>query len=227
MTKTEFMQKLNQLLQDISQEEREAAISYYEGYFEDAGEENVDSVIKELGSPERVAKNLKRGLEGKNFEEDYIDPKDYEGKYEVLKGKPGEDPQKGTTNDEKAKKSKTSNDTKIVLIIVACVVLWPLVFGVGGSLLGAIVCVLATFVGLTCAGWAMLLAALGLFIFGIVCTFHNPALGIFVISCSLIVAAFGLAFVVLTIWLWSYVVPYIFRGIKKVWNSIFHKEETA
>ena len=221
MTKSEYMEKLNQLLQDISPEERESAMSYYEGYFDDAGEENADKVIEEFGSPEKVAANLKRDLE------DYIDPKEYEGKYSVLKGKPGEEPKKDTTDDKRAEKKGMNKDTKIVLIIIACVVLWPFVIGVGGSLFGVIIGILATFFGLTCAGWAMMLAALIVFVFGIVCTFHNPALGIFVISSSFIVAALGLVFIVFTMWLWTSVVPYAWRGIKKGWNSIFHSKGEA
>lgn len=38
MTKQEFLEKLAALLQDIPAEEREAALEFYRGYFDDAGE---------------------------------------------------------------------------------------------------------------------------------------------------------------------------------------------
>lgn len=62
MTKLEFIKELESLLPDIPSEEREEALRYYNGYFDDAGEENEDEIIKELGSPERVAKIIKAEL---------------------------------------------------------------------------------------------------------------------------------------------------------------------
>ena len=38
MTKQEFLEKLAAFLQDIPAEEREAALEFYRGYFDDAGE---------------------------------------------------------------------------------------------------------------------------------------------------------------------------------------------
>ena len=53
MTKQEFLEKLAALLQDIPAEEREAALEFYRGYFDDAGEGREAEVIRELESPER------------------------------------------------------------------------------------------------------------------------------------------------------------------------------
>mgnify|MGYP002618787831 CR=1 FL=1 len=55
MTRTEFMKQLQDLLSDISKNEREEALQYYNDYFNDAGRENEKEVIKALGSPEEVA----------------------------------------------------------------------------------------------------------------------------------------------------------------------------
>lgn len=55
MSRSEFMAELRKLLVSIPEEEREEALQYYENYFEDAGPENEENVIKELGSPEKVA----------------------------------------------------------------------------------------------------------------------------------------------------------------------------
>jgi uncharacterized membrane protein len=55
MNRSEFMAGLRKLLVSIPEDEREEALQYYEGYFEDAGPENEGNVIKELGSPEKVA----------------------------------------------------------------------------------------------------------------------------------------------------------------------------
>lgn len=55
MNRAEFMSALEKLLVSISEDERAEALQYYEDYFEDAGPENEEQVIKELGSPEKVA----------------------------------------------------------------------------------------------------------------------------------------------------------------------------
>ncbi len=62
MTKLEFMKELESLLLDIPLEEREEALKYYNGYFEDAGEEQEDEIITELGSPKQVADIIKADL---------------------------------------------------------------------------------------------------------------------------------------------------------------------
>ena len=62
MSRWEFMRQLEELLSDISPSEREEALQYYNDYFNDAGKENEQEVIKALGSPEQVAQIVKDGL---------------------------------------------------------------------------------------------------------------------------------------------------------------------
>lgn len=62
MRKDEFLEKLEMLLSDISQEEREEAMAFYRSYFDDAGVGNEARIIAELESPENVAETIKRDL---------------------------------------------------------------------------------------------------------------------------------------------------------------------
>lgn len=62
MNRAEFMSRLTALLQDVPPAEREEAITYYNEYFDDAGEGNEAGVIAALGSPEELAKAIKAGL---------------------------------------------------------------------------------------------------------------------------------------------------------------------
>lgn len=91
MTKLEFMKELESLLLDIPLEEREEALKYYNGYFEDAGEDHEAEIIAELGSPKQVADIIKadlnlnageRGAKGyfteKGYQEDLHREKQYE-----------------------------------------------------------------------------------------------------------------------------------------------------
>ena len=49
MTRTEFMKQLQDLLSDISKNEREEALQYYNDYFDDAGPEEEARILTELG----------------------------------------------------------------------------------------------------------------------------------------------------------------------------------
>lgn len=51
MTKNEYLARLKSCLECIDASEREAAVQFYTEYFEDAGEENAEKVMAELGSP--------------------------------------------------------------------------------------------------------------------------------------------------------------------------------
>ena len=66
MTKQEFMYRLAQQLLSLPPEERVCALTFYEEYFADAGEENVQQVIQELGSPEEVARTIKEDFAQRN-----------------------------------------------------------------------------------------------------------------------------------------------------------------
>ena len=65
MNRIEYMTKLASLLQDIPEVERRDAMKYYNDYFDEAGEENEEQVIREFGAPEEVAENIKADLKGK------------------------------------------------------------------------------------------------------------------------------------------------------------------
>ena len=66
MDRAQFMKQLERLLSDISENERQEALAYYNGYFDDAGPENEAAVIRELGSPGKVAAIIKADLDESN-----------------------------------------------------------------------------------------------------------------------------------------------------------------
>ena len=64
MNREEYLKRLSFLLKDLPEEEIEDAIAYYEDYFEEAGEEKEEQVIKELGSPEKIARMIRDSVQG-------------------------------------------------------------------------------------------------------------------------------------------------------------------
>ena len=64
MTRDAFMRELEYLLQDVQDDEKEEALQYYRDYIDEAGPENEEQVIREFGSPERVAAIIRSDLAG-------------------------------------------------------------------------------------------------------------------------------------------------------------------
>lgn len=58
MTKTKFLDTLRQSLRGLPQSEIDEAVAYYAGYLADAGEENEQQVLKELGDPAAIATQI-------------------------------------------------------------------------------------------------------------------------------------------------------------------------
>ena len=63
MNRLEFMKELARLLDDLPREEKIEILKYYNGYFDDAGQENEAAIIEELGSPAKVAASVKAGMD--------------------------------------------------------------------------------------------------------------------------------------------------------------------
>lgn len=64
MKKDMFIRELEYLLQDIPENDREEAISYYRDYLDEAGPEREEAVLAEFGSPERIAAIIRAELSG-------------------------------------------------------------------------------------------------------------------------------------------------------------------
>lgn len=91
MRKEEFMRELEYLLQDIPDEEKEDAVAYYRDYLEEAGPENEEAVIRDFGSPERIAAMIRCDIngtleEGGSFtDQGYEDERFRDPNYQIVK----------------------------------------------------------------------------------------------------------------------------------------------
>ena len=66
MTKTEYMKVLSKKLRRLPKEDYERAVEYFEEYFADAGLENEQKAIEDLGTPEEAARELIMDLAEEN-----------------------------------------------------------------------------------------------------------------------------------------------------------------
>ncbi|OXS76065.1 hypothetical protein B1B04_03455 [Lysinibacillus sp. KCTC 33748] len=58
MNRASFLKKLRGKLQRLPAHEIDIALAYYEEYFDEAGEENEQKIIQQLGSPSHVASQI-------------------------------------------------------------------------------------------------------------------------------------------------------------------------
>lgn len=58
MTRKEFMSELAARLHRLPRKDLQAVLQYYEEYFDEAGREHEQEVIRQLGSPAHVASNI-------------------------------------------------------------------------------------------------------------------------------------------------------------------------
>ena len=62
MTREEYLDILQNNLHGIPPQEAENIMEYYREYFDDAGVENAEKVMQELGAPEQLAKGRRQML---------------------------------------------------------------------------------------------------------------------------------------------------------------------
>lgn len=67
MDKETYIRILRRKLNDLNEEDIEDAIDYVSEYFDEAGEENLSSVLQELGSPSKFAATIKANTATRDF----------------------------------------------------------------------------------------------------------------------------------------------------------------
>lgn len=141
MKREEFLKQLEQLLDGISEEEKADALAFYRSYFEDAGEENEESVIAELESPEKVAQSIKKNLGMEKENGSYGMPADQNPEWNK------NDDDMFVKSEEAPKEKKGGWSAAAIVLVVLTSPLWLTLLLVVASLLLAVVAILF---GITC-----------------------------------------------------------------------------
>lgn len=212
MKREQFLSELERLLWNISKEERDEAMAFYRSYFEDAGENNEENIMKELESPEKVAKSIRESLseeENRTAEERYgqnlayRNAEYYKNVNETIQNLQG--------------KKKESNTVAIVLAIILLVLtspIWVSILAVVAAILAAVIAVV---IALLLAGCAVAVAAIATMVAG------NPAAGFLVLGVAFLLLAIGILAVIVMVWLFGKGVPALCRGIGKLAKKIARK----
>lgn len=175
MSRWEFMRQLEELLADISPNEREEALQYYNDYFNDAGRENEQEVIKALGSPEQVARIVREGLDDGGSRGEFTEngfsaqsaslENEISASQETFTSKDsgqgaGDFQQENfrqenfRSEDEKYRGPESKQQKKelptweVVLIVLGCIICSPVILAAILSVLGTLLGVIATILGI-------------------------------------------------------------------------------
>lgn len=227
MNRTDFMNQLESLLQNISPAEREEALQYYNEYFNDAGPENEQDVIEALGNPAKVAENIKRDLYGSGYG-DTTYQRAASNDRAVVQYQKGA--QSGT--DRQAGKTEDKMPTwLIVLIVVLCIFASPVLLsaaaGVLSTLLGIVAAWFGMILGFGCAAVGLLVAMLVLIVVGIMCMFSNVLAGVAVLGIGLLLGGLGILFLMLTVAMAGIATPAICKGCVNLYRKLTTKKQEA
>ena len=196
MNRNEYMAALRRALSVLPEEERASALRYYEEYFDDAGPENEQRVIADLGAPETVAEQILAD-------------------YRELTAVPQQDAG-STAAKPNHRRRGVPPWLLVVLVLLAIPVGVPLI---GGLAIGAA----GTVAGLLIAAVAVVLAfvvvlPLTLLVAGVaLCGFSfalwgAPASAVTTLGCGLALFALGVLVTLLIIKLCTLFVPPLVRG---------------
>lgn len=217
MTRFQFIAELRARLVALTNEERESAIKYYEEYFDDAGEEKEQEVIKNLVSPEKIAKQILSDYNKKEKASSEFVPLDPNNPVE--QETEDEKPKPVITPEPVRQKTQLSGGA-IALIVILCIIFSPvligLFFGAVGILIGIISTVFGLYIAFACVVFAFIVSGIACGVFGIVTVFSQPTLGLGIIGAGLLVGGLGLFLVVPFKWVTIKAIPAICRWFVKV-----------
>lgn len=221
MNRIEFMTELAALLQDVPVEERKEAMQYYNDYFDDAGEEEKD-VVKELGSPAKVAENIKKDL-GIQTEISSGGAQNTGANHTGAQDARAQD--NGTQNV--GTQEQSNHIWKIVLIVLVVIFGLPLLLGIGGGVLGLLAGIIATVFSVILTAVLVVITGVLAIVAGVSFLITEPAVGLALIGGGLIAGVCGVIASVLLVKLCMIAFPAAGRWIAKMWNKVKNRKKVA
>lgn len=221
MNRIEFMTELAALLQDVPVEERKEAMQYYNDYFDDAGEEEKD-VVKELGSPAKVAENIKKDL-GIQTEIPSGGAQNTGANHTGAQDTRAQD--NGARNV--GTQGQRNHIWKIVLLVLVVIFGLPLLLGIGGGVLGLLAGIIATVFSVILTAVLVVVSGVLAVVSGIALLIAEPAVGLALIGGGLIAGVCGVIASVLLVKLCMIAFPAAGRWIAKMWNKVKNRKKVA
>ena len=236
MSRKEFMEELQVLLGELPTEEREEALRYYESYFDEAGADQEQVVLGELGSAGRIAAQILRdyhmesrsGLYTEQGYQENEKEKQTPVKYE------GENQQREEENVKEGSgititKKGLSGGTLVVVILIAILTfpIWISVLATAfGLLMGLFGAGIGIIIGFGIGGIACMIGGVAAFAIGAVKSVAVPVVGAGLIAIGLVIFGIGclmLAAVggIIKLFIWAA------KGILNLLSRMFHGKKVV
>ncbi len=221
MTREEFMKQLESLLFDLSEDERNEALQYYNNYLDDAGKENESDILQKLESPQKVSQTIHSGLYG---------DMDIKGEYGETGYHDTSVEEKKLPAKSKAKKTWSNTPLKYILIVVLLIVglinFFPIIATIFGFILSAMIAIFVLLV--TFLGGGFIVAGIGVLLFVCACFVLPGSFPAFLglLGSGLLLIAIGLSVSILLWWVALKLLPPAFRWFVNLTRKLFHREET-
>ena len=210
MDRKTYLNELEFLLSDISDEERNDALLFYENYFDEAGIENEAKVIEELGEPSKVAAIIKDSIKG-SFDdsiestESGFDNYQYQRNYEVVHN----ERKIPLFQTLKEKYLNLSSRDKVLLITIILIALIPLSGGLVEVLLSILMIPVILIFGAWIVTIALSIVGIALIVAGVISLFSYAGLGFILMGTGVVVMAIAGLTEKLAKWIFKDVLPYI------------------
>ena len=169
MNKSKFIEELKKRLGKLPYDEVKEAIDYYEGYFDDAGEENEQAVLAELGSPASVASQIIASYAVKEAEA------------------------------EGSGKKNWRTSWLVILALFASPIAVPLAVAAGAVALSLIIALSAVIFSFFATGAAIFVSGLACIIVGMLVIFQSVPTTLFVAGIGLMLLGIGAAIFISTL----------------------------
>lgn len=227
MNRREFMVQLRTLLKSLPYREQEDALQFYEEYFDDAGAENEQRVIKELESPEAVAQKImlnSPSVPAPQVQDETGDKKEADSGSgsDHSSGNAQYDPsafERYYQNQQRAKQQKSDNWILWLVLVLTFPLWFPLGIGLVATLFSLVVAVLALVFAFIVTVIALVAAVVFALILGIPMLFYDPLNGFYLLSMAMMAAGIALILIPPVIWLCKKGIPGMVRGIGKLFSG--------
>ena len=209
MTKREYLRNLQDALQALPYEDRNEALDFYENYFDEAGRENEQKIIEELGDVKVLAEKIQNN--------EALLPQAVKSTSQNERKKSAE------KTVEKSDKSNLFSDNKwliIIILVVTCPIWFSAVVSIIGTLFGVVCGVFGLAVGLIAASIGMGIGAVAILILGFFNLSMFPGGFLIPLGIALLLSGLTIFFWMLGIAMFTIFIPWCWKGIKTVWNKI-------
>jgi len=169
MSRHEFIAELKKKLRKLPFDEIKEAVDYYEGYFDDAGVENEQAVIEELGSPSAVASQIIATFAVKE------------------------------ADTEKSGKKSWRTVWLVILALFASPVAVPIAASLGVVAIALIITVFSVFLSFFITGIALFASGLASVVAGFLVIFQSIPTTLFYVGVGLVCLGFGASIIIATV----------------------------